>query len=234
MRIKANIKLVQPLLLRSLINTDNHGVVTLERLERKLLLGLNAHLPQLCDFLCEYGFRRRGRIDTVGLDGDDDTSADLQEQTSIKTDNTSLIRLGNIGKDAVDHANEHAVLERVTGVLNDGDDVCAVGGHVDQITARAVRKLNSEDGALGANNISDVRDTGSRCGTKVEDLASRAHVDIVDTTKDTSCQFTPEGVPHAVFGAARGRIIAFGGSGSTNADALLAVNALTRSQVLGH
>jgi hypothetical protein len=57
-------------------------VVTLEGLKGKLLLGLDAHLPQLGDFLCEDGFRCSGRIDTVGLDGDDDTSADLKEETS--------------------------------------------------------------------------------------------------------------------------------------------------------
>jgi hypothetical protein len=57
-------------------------VVTLEGLEGQLLLGLDAHLPQLGDFLCEDGFRCSGRVDTVGLDGDDDTSADLEEETS--------------------------------------------------------------------------------------------------------------------------------------------------------
>jgi hypothetical protein len=65
-----------------LVYTDNHGVVTLERLKRQLLLGLDAHLPQLGNFLCEDGFGRGGRVDTVGLDGDDDTTTNLEEETS--------------------------------------------------------------------------------------------------------------------------------------------------------
>lgn len=69
-------------LLLALVNTDNHSVVTLERLERELLLGLDAHLPELGDFLCEDGFRRGGRVDTVGLDRDDDASTDLEEESS--------------------------------------------------------------------------------------------------------------------------------------------------------
>jgi hypothetical protein len=66
----------------SLVNTDNHGVVTLEGLKSQLLLGLDAHLPQFRDFLSEDGLGCGSRVDTVGLDGDDDTTADLQEERS--------------------------------------------------------------------------------------------------------------------------------------------------------
>jgi hypothetical protein len=80
---KTNIDLSLLNLLRSsLVDTDDHGVVTLERLKRQLLLGLDAHLSQLCDFLSEDGFWCGGRVNAVGLDGDDDTSANLQEETS--------------------------------------------------------------------------------------------------------------------------------------------------------
>ena len=145
----------------ALVDTNDHSVVTLERLEGKLLLGLDTHLPQLGDFLGENGLRCGGRVDTVSLDGDDDTTADLQEVTSIHSNDTSLVGLGNVGEDAVDHADEHTVLEGVTGILNNGDDVCAVGGHVDQITARAVGELNSEDGSLRANDVGNVGDGGT-------------------------------------------------------------------------
>lgn len=156
------------------------------------------------------------------------------DELTIETDNTGLIGLSNIGEDAVDHADQHAVLERVTGVLDNGNDVCAVGSHVDQITTGAVRELDGKHGALGANNIGNVRHTGTRGSTKVEHLASRTHVDVVDTTEDTGRQFTPERVPHAVFGAARGCILAVCGSGrSAYADALLAVDTLAGRQVLG-
>lgn len=71
-------------LLRSLVDANHHGVVTLERLECQLLLGLDAHLSQLSDFLCEDGLGGSGRIDTVGLDGDDDSATNLEEETGWK------------------------------------------------------------------------------------------------------------------------------------------------------
>jgi hypothetical protein len=208
-------------------------VVTLERLKGKLLLGLDTHLSQLSDFLGEDSLRCGSRVDTVGLDGDDDTTADLQEEASVKTDDTGLIGLGNIGEDAIDHTDEHTVLEGVTGILDDRDDVCAVGGHVDQITAGAVRELYSEDGSLGTNDISDVGDGGTGGGTEVEDLGSRAHVDVVDTTEDTGSQLGTEGVPDTVLNSRGSGILAVLGLLGTNADALLAVDALAGSQVLG-
>jgi hypothetical protein len=236
--------------LRSLVNTDNHGVVTLEGLKSQLLLGLDAHLPQLRDFLGEDGLGGSSRVDTVGLDGNDDTTADLQEEGSydllalhkmkgarekltIVTDNTGLIGLGNIGKDAVDHADEHAVLEGVTGILDDGDDVCAVGGHVDKVTAGAVGELDGEDGTLGTDNVGNVGNTGTGGGTEVQDLAARAHVDVVDTTKDTGSQLTAEGVPDTVLDGRGSGILSAGRLVGTNADALLAVDALAGRQVLG-
>jgi hypothetical protein len=217
----------------ALVDTDDHGVVTLEGLEGKLLLGLDAHLPQLGDFLSEDGLGGGGRIDTVGLDGDDDATANLQEEASVETDDTGLIGLGNVGEDAVDHADEHTVLEGVTGILDNGDDVCAVGSHVDQITAGAVGELNGEDGSLGADDISNVRDGGTGGGTEVEDLGSGAHVDVVYTTEDTGSQLGTEGVPHAVLDGRGSGSIVVAGLLTANADALLAVDALAGGQVLG-
>jgi hypothetical protein len=201
--------------------------------------------------LCEDGFGRGGRVDTVGLDGDDDTTTDLEEETSwntlamseevdmirghtIQTDNTGLIGLRNVGEDAVDHADEHTVLERMTRILDNGDDVCAVSGHVDQITSRAVRELNGKYSSLRSDDIGNVGYTGTRRSTEVEDLAARAHVDVVNTTEDTGCQLASEGVPDAVFDTAGCGVLAIFAVGrGTDADALLAVHALAWGQVLG-
>ena len=60
-------------------------MVSLEGLEGQLLLGLDTHLPQLGDFLREDGLGSGGRVDTVGLDGDDDAASDLEEETSWST-----------------------------------------------------------------------------------------------------------------------------------------------------
>ena len=95
----------------------------------------------------------------------------------------------------------------MTRILNNGDDVCAVGGHVDEVTARAVGELDGEDSALGSDNVSDVGDGSSRRSTEVEDLAARAHVDVVDTAENTGGQLASEGVPDAVLDAAGRRIV---------------------------
>lgn len=219
------------------VDTSNHGVVSLERLQGKLLLGLDALLPKLGDLASEDGLGRCGRVDTAGLDGDHDTTAGLEELVGVEADDTGLIGLGNVGEDAVDHADEHAVLERVTGVLDDGDNVGAVGGHVDEISAGAVGELDGEDGSGRANDVGNVRDGSTRGSTKVKDLAAGLHVDVLHTTKDTSGQLRTEGVPHAVFGLGRSRSLAVGlvgaGAGSVDADALLAVDGLAGGQVLG-
>lgn len=66
-------------------------MVTLEGLKGKLLLGLDALLPQLLDLGGENSGGRGGRIDTAGLDGDDDTAANLQEQMGVQANDTGLI-----------------------------------------------------------------------------------------------------------------------------------------------
>ena len=58
-----------------------------------------------------------------------------------------MIRLSDISEDDIDHVEEHAVLERVTSILNDGDDVGSDLGEVDKITARTVRELDGVDEA---------------------------------------------------------------------------------------
>lgn len=129
------------------VDSADHGVVSLERLEGELLLGLHPLLTHLLHLTGEDGLGSGRGIDTVGLDRDDNTTAVLEEQVGVHADNTGLVGLGNIGKDAVNHRDKHAVLERVTGVLDNGDDVGAVGGHVDKVTTRTVGELDGVDSA---------------------------------------------------------------------------------------
>ena len=226
-----------PNLLSTGVNTNNHGVVSLERLQGKLLLGLDALLPKLLDLASEDGLGRGSGVDTAGLDGDHDTTTNLEELVGVETDDTGLIGLGNVGEDAVDHADEHAVLERVTGVLNDGNNVGAVGGHVDKISARTVGEFDGEDGTGRTDDIGNVRDGSTRGSTEVEDLAARLDVNVVHTTENTGGQLRTEGVPDTVFGLGGCGSIAVGlvgaSVGGVDADALLAVDGLTGGQVLG-
>jgi hypothetical protein len=61
------------------VDSGHERVVTLKGLERQLFLGLDAHVAHLLDFLRKDSFGLCGRVDTVGLDGDEHTAADLEE-----------------------------------------------------------------------------------------------------------------------------------------------------------
>ena len=136
----------------SLVLSDDDGVISLVRLEgellwlismyrlaepvaRSLTLRLDALLSHDVDLAGEHLRSRGGRVDTVGLDGDDNGSAVLQEVVSVQRNDTGLVRLSDIGKDDVDHLNEHSVLLRVSGVLDNGDNVCSLLGHANEISA---------------------------------------------------------------------------------------------------
>lgn len=218
----------------ALVDTSNHGVISLEGLKGKLLLGLDALLSHLLHLTGEDGLGGSGRVDTVGLDGNKDTTADLQEQVGVKTDDTGLIGLSNIGEDAVDHADEHAVLEGVTGVLDNGDNVGAVSSHVDQVTAGTVRELDGVDGTGGTDDISDVRNGGTGGGTEVEDLGAGLHVDVLETTEDTGGNLRTEGVPDTVLDLCGSGSLAVFDNGCRRVDsnALLTIDGDTRGHAL--
>jgi len=205
-------------------------VITLEGLEGQLLLGLNLLLAHLLDLTSEHNVGSSRAVDTVGLDGDNGTTAILQEHVGIETNDTGLIGLGNIGENDVDHGHEHAVTERVTGILNNGDNVGAVSSHTNQVTARAVRELNGVDVTGRADNISDVRDRGTTSTSQVKHLGTGLHVNIVHTTQDTGSKLGTEGVPHTVLDLGDGAVL---GSRSLDRDTLLTVHGLTGGQVLG-
>ena len=200
----------------------------------ELFLGFYLLVSHLLHLTGKDNFWLGRAVNTVGLDTDKDTAASLQEKMGVETDNTGLIRLGNVSEDDIDHANEHAVAERVTGVLDDGDNVGTVGSHANQVTARTVGELDSIDSSSRSNNISDVADGGTAGRSEIEDLGTGLHEDIIKTTEDTGGQLGSEGIPHAVFDLRGcGSIaVAIGGTRSLNGNTLLSIDSFTRSQVL--
>jgi hypothetical protein len=123
----------------------------------------------------------------------------------------------------------------VASVFDDWDNVCAVSGHVDQITTRAMGELDSENGSSWSNNICNMRDGSSRSSTEVQNLCARLNEDFIQTTQDTSCQLASEGIPDTVFD--------LGDAGSTifirrtlvlDTDALFAVDRLAGCHILGN
>lgn len=206
-------------------------MVSLERFQGQLLPWLDLLISHLLHLTREHNLGLGRAVDTAGLDGDDDTTARLQEHVGVQTDNTGLVRLGNIGEDNVHHGDEHTVTQRVTGVLDDGDDVRAVSSHANQITARTVGEFDSVDVSSRSDDVSNVTDGGTAGGTKVEHLGAGAHVDVIQTTEDTGSQLTTEGVPDTVFGLGDSAIFR---RRTLNSNALLAIDSLTGSQVLGN
>lgn len=116
----------------------------------------------------------------------------------------------------------------MSGILDDGDNVCAASGHVDQVTARAVGEFDGVDGAGGTNNVGNVGDGGTGGSTQVEGLGPRLDVDGLKTTEDTGSQLGTEGVPNTVLGLGSGAVL---GLSVLDGNTLLVVDALAGGQV---
>lgn len=81
-----------------------------------------------------------------------------------------LIRLGDVGKDSIHHAHQHTILERVSRVLDDGDDVGTGLGHVDQVSSGTVGKLYRVHASRWSHDVRHVRNSCSGGCSKVEHL----------------------------------------------------------------
>ena len=104
----------------------------------------------------------------------------------IQRHNTRLIWLCDIGKDAVDHADEHAVLERVASVFDNGNHIGARLGHVDEIASRTVRKFHRVDRPRRTHNVTHVTDRGPGGSANVQDLVTRLDPNVTDSAQDGS------------------------------------------------
>ena len=149
----------------------------------------------------------------------------LQEVVGVDSDNTGLVRLRNISKDDIDHADQHAVLVGVTSILDDGDDIGALLGHVDQVTSRAVRELDSVDKTFGSNDIGNVGNGGAGSSAEIEDLLAGGNVNVVNTSENTGSDLGAERVPDTV--------LDFDTISTLDRDALLTIDRFARDQVLG-
>ena len=77
----------------------------------------------------------------------------LDEHASVETEDTGLIGLGDISEDNVNHGHDHSVLLGVTSILNDGDHICALLGHIDEVTTTTLGELDSINCAFLFNII---------------------------------------------------------------------------------
>lgn len=173
-------------------------MITLIRLEGHLIDGAEALLSKDVDFVGVDDFWGDSRVDTGGLDGDDEVTTVLDEHGGVESENTGLIWLGDIGEDDIDHRHQHSVLLRVSGILDNGDDIGSLLGHVDEVTSDSLGELNGVDGALGSDDVRDMGNGSAGGSTDVKDLAAGLNVDLIATTGDTSSELRSEGVPGTV------------------------------------
>ena len=149
------------------VGTDDHGVVSLVGFQSKLLKRLEVLSLELANLPSEDRLRCRGRVNAARLNRDNRVAPSLQKVVGVQRDDTRLVGLRNVGKDDVDHANEHPVLEGVPGILNDWNYVGAGLGHVDEVAPGTVGELYSVDTAGGTDNVGNVGDGCSGCSSKV-------------------------------------------------------------------
>mmetsp|Transcript_26151 Transcript_26151/g.43769 ORF Transcript_26151/g.43769 Transcript_26151/m.43769 type:complete len:327 (-) Transcript_26151:93-1073(-) len=201
-------------------------MITLVRLQRQLLRGLEALLLKLLHLTRKHRLRRGRGINAVRLDGDDELASGLQEELCVVAEDTGLVGLRDISEHHVNHADQHAVLHGVTGILDNGDHICALLGHVHQVTSGALRELNCVHETGGSDQIGAMGDGGARRGTEVKQVGSGLDVDVVHTTEDSGGQLGAERIPHAVLGLGTVRVLV--------GDTLLAVHAFSGNKVLCH
>lgn len=176
--IRALLLLTRPIL------SDQHAVIPLVRLQRQLFQRLKVLALQLAHLPSEYRLGRGGRIDAARLDGDHRVTAVLEEVMRVQRHDTRLIRLGDVGEDAVDHPHEHAVLERMPGVLDYRYDVGTGLGDVEQVASGTVREFHGVYVPLRSDDVGNVRDGGTGRRAEVQDLGAGLDPDVVDSAQD--------------------------------------------------
>ena len=210
-----------------LVGSADDGVVTLEGLEGHLLLGLEAEALHLGDLSGEDLGGGGGGVNAVGLDANHESSSLLEVVLGVDTENTGLVGLGNIHEDAVDEpGDEHAVLQGVTGILEDGDNVGATLGHLLKVATAALRELNGVDDTLGADKIGNVGDGGTAGSSEVQHGGAGLHADSLNTVVDGGGQLGAVGVPDT-------ELAGLSLASDDTVDALLSVDGDTGHEVLG-
>eukprot|EP01033_Poteriospumella_lacustris_P012096 gene12096-gene12955 len=198
-------------------------MVTLVRLQRQLFLGLQLFFLQLLYFAREHGLRRSRRVDTRRLDRNHEVTTSLEEVMRIQRHDTSLVRLCHVRENCVHHTHQHTILQRVSGVFDDRNDVRARLRHVDQVATRSERELDCIYTSRRTHNVRHVRYRGTGRTTEI--------VNVVHTTQNRRRNLRSERIPHTVLQL---RGVAVRSRRTVHLDALLAIHILAGSAVQRH
>ena len=77
-------------------------------------------------------------VDVFYLYRDDELTVIFKEIFAVQGDNSSLISLGNISEDTINHTDKHSVFKRLSGISDYGDDVGSLLCHGDEISSRTI------------------------------------------------------------------------------------------------
>ena len=77
----------------------------------------------------------------------------------------------------------------MASVFDDGNNVCAMSGHVDEVTAGAVREFDSKDCAFRPDYVRNVRDRCARGSAKVKNFCAWSDENIIKPSQDASSEF---------------------------------------------
>ena len=135
-------------------------------------------------FTRKHGFGRGCRVNTRRFNGNHNMSLWFQKVMTIERDNAGLIGLRDIGKDRIDHANEHAIFEGMAGIFNNRDNIGAFAGYSQQITARSMTEFHGIDRARRSDNVGNVRNRRAGGGSNVQYLGAGLNPNVIDASQN--------------------------------------------------
>ena len=111
-------------------------MISFIRLQSNLFFDLESSFSKLLNLIGKNSFSIGSGVNAVGFDGENKSASVFKEMLSVYVDNSSLIRLRYIGENAVDkRVNDVPVIPRLSGVVNNRDNVGSFLSHVDQVSS---------------------------------------------------------------------------------------------------
>ena len=117
-------------------------MVLLVRIQSDELFRGKSLLFELFDLRLKDNFWILSGVNTRSLDGNHENSSVLEEISAVKSNNSGLVRLGNISKNKVDHFDHESVQPGLSGILDDWNHIGSFLGHSDQISSTPGRELD--------------------------------------------------------------------------------------------
>ena len=97
-------------------------------------------------------------------------------------------------KERSEHERKRGEKAELGGRCSHGENRVEVEG----MAASHDNKENNEESRNWAHNIRDVRYSGSRCRSQVQNFGPRLDMDLLQARVNTRAQFGAEGIPHTV------------------------------------